>query len=179
MRILLVASALLLGTGSSLADSARGSFLVKVSLNRAAAAGGGCTSTTASAVGGSTLQVSCAPGIAVNVTQAALPAIGRFMPGFRPSRDSLLPDYCRSEISRGDQAARVTCRLDDQRPLSASADTDDGWAVESRLFAVTPDGDAQQTLARLRLKDDEGVLTGIRMASADGHAGPVEMLVSF
>jgi len=102
------------------------------------------------------------------------------MPGYRPARDSLLPDYCRSELSRADRAAGLTCRLDDRRQFAAAGDeADEGWAIESQRYAVNTDDTARQTQARSHLEDDRGTLTSIRLASAAGRSGPVEMLVSF
>ncbi|UUZ65089.1 hypothetical protein LP417_10710 [Polaromonas sp. P1-6] len=170
---------LLLAVASSFAGSASGQFVVKVTVKSADNANSGiCIGTTTSGAGSSSIQVRCSPGIAVSVSQTGVRIPGRFMPGYRPAQDSLLPDYCRSEISRGDQAARITCRLDDQRQLSAGNETDEGWEIESRLYAVNTE-DAQTQTARLRLQEDRGVLTALRLASANGRSGPVEMLVSF
>lgn len=104
------------------------------------------------------------------------------MPSFRPARDTLLPDYCRSEqMGLADQMARTACRLDDdQGPLAyADDEADEGWKVESRLYAVDTEAMPAQALARLRLEDERGTLTALRVAYAEGHFGPVEMLISF
>ncbi len=173
---LVLGVSLLLAAATSFAGSAGGQFDVQITLNDNSKSI--CTSATGSGAGGASVQVSCTANVFVNIAQ------GRFMPGFRPGRDSLLPDYCRNEqMGLASQAARITCRLDDtQRPLAYGDDeTDEGWKVESRLYAV--DGDATatqaQTQARLRLQDNRGTLTALRVAHADGRLGPVEMLVSF
>ena len=168
----LFGASLLLAAAAGFAGTSTGQFAIQITLNNS------CTSATDSGAGGASVQVSCTANVFVNIAQ------GRFMPGFRPGRDSLLPDYCRNEqMGLASQAARITCRLDDaQRPLAYGDDeTDEGWKVESRLYAV--DGDATatqaQTQARLRLQGNRGTLTALRVAHADGRLGPVEMLVSF
>jgi len=106
----------------------------------------------------------------------------RFMPGFRPARDSLLPDYCRNEqMGLGDQMARIAGRLDDAQGALAYADdeADEGWTVESQLYAVDTQARQAQTLAGLHLENQQGTLTALRVAYAEGHFGPVEMLISF
>lgn len=166
--------ALLSLAANSLAGDVSGQFSVQITLNGASTR---CTSSTAS---GSSVQVTCPATVFVNIAQVSAVSSMRFLPGFQPARDSLLPDYCRSEMARGDQVSRLACRLDDQRARTAAAETDnDGWTIERRLYAVNTDGEVQETLARLRLQDDRGTLTGIRLASANGRSGPVEMLVSF
>lgn len=172
-------ASLTLATAMSLAGPATVQFAVRITLNANRSASTEiCTGATISGADSSSLQIHCSPGIAVNVSQTGGLTPGRFMPGYRPARDSLLPDYCRSEISRGDQAARITCRLDDQRQLSAGNETDEGWEIESRLYAVNTEDEATQA-ARLRPQEDRGILTALRLASANGRSGPVEMLVSF
>jgi hypothetical protein len=174
---LVLGVSLLLAAAASFAGSAGGQFAVLITLNKDS--NGTCTSASGSGAGSALVQVQCTANVFVNIAQVNVPQNGRFMPGFSPTRDSLLPDYCRSEISRGDQAARVICRLDDQSPPIASSDGEEGWKIESRLYAVNTDDDAALTQARSRLQEDRGILTAIRVASADGRAGPVEILVSF
>ena len=170
----LFGASLLLAAATGFAGGAGGQFEVQITLN--GNSNNLCTSATGSGAGGASVQVSCTANVFVNIAQ------GRFLPGFRPSRDTLLPDYCRNELmGRADQAARITCRLDDaQRQLADAGDeADDGWKVERQLYAVDTDAAATQTQARLRPQDHRGTLTALRVAHADGHLGPVEMLVSF
>ncbi|MGH6641016.1 MAG: hypothetical protein ACREBY_20720 [Polaromonas sp.] len=171
---LVLGVSLLLAAVTSFAGSAGGQFNVQITLNDNS--NNICTSATGSSAGGASVQVSCTANVFVNIAQ------GRFMPGFRPSRDSLMPDYCRNEqMGLASQAARITCRLDDaQRPLAYGDDeTDEGWKVESRLYAGDTTATQAQTQARLRLQGNRGTLTALRVAHADGRLGPVEMLVSF
>ncbi|OGA99984.1 MAG: hypothetical protein A3E79_10310, partial [Burkholderiales bacterium RIFCSPHIGHO2_12_FULL_61_11] len=136
-----------------------------------------CTSASASGAGSSSVQVQCTANVFV-----AIAPVGRFMPGFRPARDSLLPDYCRNELmGLAGQTARIACRLDDaQGPLAhADDEAEEGWNVESRLYAVANEATPAQTPARLHLQNQQGTLTALRVAYAEGHFGPVEMLISF
>lgn len=165
----------------SFSGTSGGQFGVQINLSGVANA---CTSTTGSGSGGASLQVSCNSNVFVNIVQVRsvnASALGnsRFMPGYRPTRDSLLPDYCRSEASRNDPAPRAACRLDDQRQASADDETDDGWEFESRRYAMGPEAAAMETQARLRFQDVRGTLTAVRVAHAGNQAKSVEMLVSF
>jgi len=130
------------------------------------------------------VQVRCTTDVFVNIEQAtsATPLRNaRFLPGYSPSRDSLLPDYCRNEVSRGDEAARLACHLDDQRQLATAGgdETDEGWRIESWRYAMGTAAGATETQARLRLRDDRGTVTALRLARAGNHSGSIEMLVSF
>ncbi|MFC5520712.1 hypothetical protein [Polaromonas jejuensis] len=179
-RNLVLGVSLLLVAAASFAGSANGQFSVQITLNSAGTSNNdSCVSATSSATGSSSVQVRCSANVFVNIAPVDTLGSVRFLSGFRPARDSLLPDYCRSEISRDDRAASMACRLDDQQALSASNEAGDGWKVESRLYAVNTDGEAAQTQARLRQQDDRGLLTALRIARVDGRSGPVEMLVSF
>ena len=181
---LILGVSLLLAAASSLAGGASGQFGVQITLNNAG--GNSCTSASDSGAASSSVQVRCTTNVFVEIaartttSPSTTTTTSRFMPGYRPARDSLLPDYCRSELSRADRAAGLTCRLDDRRQFAAAGDEgDEGWAFESRLYAVNTEDTALQTQARSRVEDDHGTLTSIRLASADGRSGPVEMLVSF
>lgn len=170
---------LLLVAVASFADTAAGQFAVQITLNNPQNITGNnniCTSATGSGTNSSSVQVRCTTNVYVNLATA------KFLPGYRPARDSLLPDFCRNELlGVSSQAARMTCRLDDARRQLADAgdEADDGWKIESRLYAVDTDAAATQTQARLRLQDERGTLTSLRVAHAGGHSGAIEMLVSF
>jgi len=181
---LILGLSLILAAASSLAGGASGQFGVQITLNNAG--GNSCTSASDSGAVSSSVQVRCTTNVFVEIaartttSPSTTTSTSRFMPGYRPARDSLLPDYCRSELSRADRVSGLTCRLDDQRQFAAAGDEgDEGWAFESRLYAVNTGDTALQTQARSRVEDDHGTLTSIRLASADGRSGPVEMLVSF
>lgn len=179
---LILGFSLMLAATSSFAGGASGQFGVQITLN--SAGGNSCTSASDSGAASSSVQVRCTTNVFVDISQRTTSSTStttsRFMPGYRPARDSLLPDYCRSELSRADRVAGLTCRLDDQRQFAAAGDEgDEGWAFESRLYAVNTGDTALQTQARSRVEDAHGTLTSIRLASADGRSGPVEMLVSF
>ena len=179
---LILGVSLMLAAASSLAGGASGQFGVQITLN--SASGNSCTSASDSGTASSSVQVRCTTNVFVEIaartTTSPSTSTSRFMPGYRPARDSLLPDYCRSELSRADRAAGLVCRLDDRRQVAAAGDEgDEGWAFESRLYAVNTEDTPLQTQARSRVEDDHGTLTSIRLASADGRSGPVEMLVSF
>ena len=175
---LVLGISLLLAAASSLAGSAGGQFEVKVTLTNGSNSNGTCTSATGSAIGSSSIQVRCTANVFVNIAP-----VSSFMPGFRPARDSLLPAYCRNEqMGLADQIARIACRLDDaQAPRTyGETETDDGWKVESQLYAVDTDATQGQSLARLQLQEKQGTLmTALRVEHADGHFGPIEMLISF
>lgn len=160
----------------SYSGTAGGQFGVQIHLNGGANA---CTSASA----GASVQVSCNSNVFVNIVQVRSGnALGnaRFMPGYRPTRDSLLPDYCRNELSRTDPRARFTCRLDDQRQVAtAGEESDDGWEIESRRYALDTEAAEIEKQARLRLQDDRGTVTALHLAHAGNHSGSVEMLVSF
>jgi hypothetical protein len=174
---------LLLACAASIAGTAAGLVAVQITLTDPRNTTGNsnaCTSASAAAAGSTSVQVRCNTDVFVDIAQVGN-ALGnaRFLPGFRPARDSLLPDYCRNEISRGDQAARLACRLDDQRFATAGDEEDDGWEVESRRYAMGPEAAAIETQARLRLQDARGTLTAVRLAHAGNQPRSVEMLVSF
>lgn len=166
--------------------TAGGQFGVQIHLNGGDPAGNACTSATGSGSGGASVQVSCNSNVFVNIAQVrSVSAQGnslsnsRFMPGYRPTRDSLLPDYCRSEASRNDPGPRMACRLDDQRQASAGDEADDGWEFESRRYAMGPEAAEIEKQARLRFQDIRGTLTAVRLAHAGNQPKSIEMLVSF
>jgi hypothetical protein len=171
---------LFLAGASSFSGTAGGQFGVRINLS---GVNNACTSSTNSGSGGASVQVSCNSDVFVNiglVRGGSDLGNSRFMPGYRPTRDSLLPDYCRNELSRNDPGARMTCRLDDQRQASAGDDEeDDGWQFESRRYAMGPEAAAIETQARLRLQDARGTLTAVRLAHAGNQPRSIEMLVSF
>jgi hypothetical protein len=172
---------LLLAAAASFAGTAAGLVAVQITLSdprNTTGNGNACTSASAAVAGSTSVQVRCSTDVFVNIAPNAL-GNARFLPGFRPARDSLLPDYCRNEISRGDQSARLACRLDDQRFATAGDEEDDGWEVESRRYAMGPEAAAVETQARLRVQDARGTLTAVRLAHAGNQPGSVEMLVSF
>lgn len=176
---LVLGVSLVLAAATSFAGGASGQFAVQITLNN-----NSCTSASGSAAGSSSVQVQCSTNVFVAIAPVTPPEVGRFMPSFRPARDTLLPDYCRNEqMGLADQMARTACRLDDaQGPLAyADDEADEGWKIERQLYAVDTHGTASeaQTLAHLRLEDERGTLTALRVAYADGHFGPVEMLISF
>jgi hypothetical protein len=172
-------SLLLAGT-CSFSGTAGGQFGVVINLNGGSPAPNVCTSATGSGGGGASVQVSCNSNVFVNIVQvrSALEN-SRFMPGYRPTRDSLLPDYCRSEASRNDPGPRAACRLDDQRVATAGDEVDDGWEFESRRYAMGPEAAEIEKQARLRFQDVKGTLTAVRLAHAGNHSKSIEMLVSF
>jgi hypothetical protein len=193
-RLALGVSLFLTGV-SSFSGTAVGQFGVRINVN-----GGDnvCTSSSAGSVsGGASVQVSCNTDVFVNIAPVSVAPIGiapvsnaqvsnpntlgnaRFLPGYRPARDSLLPDYCRHEASRADHAARLTCRLGDRGLATAGDEGDDGWEIESRRYAMGPEAAATETHARLRLQDAFGTLTAVRLAQAGNQSKSVEMLVSF
>ncbi len=175
---------LLLAAATSHAGTAAAQFSVQITLTAArntTGNGNACTSATGSGAGSASVQVRCTTDVFVNIAaSASTTPLGnaRFLPGYSPARDSLLPDYCRNEISRGDDAARMACRLDNQRQLATADDeADEGWRIESRRYATgTP---AAETQSRLRLQGDTGTVTALRLAHAGNHSGSIEMLVSF
>ncbi|MEO7886073.1 MAG: hypothetical protein ABIR76_04980 [Polaromonas sp.] len=161
-------------TGAScFSGTAGGQFGVQINLT---GVNNACTSTS----GSSSVQVTCNSNVFVNIVQVRTLGDARFMPGYRPTRDSLLPDYCRNEQSRLDPGARFTCRLDDQRQVAmAGEEIDDGWEIENRRYALDPEAAEMEKQARIRLQDDRGTVTALHLAYAGKHAGSVEMLVSF
>lgn len=170
----------------SFSGTAGGQFGVQIHLNggdpAASAGASACTSATGSGGAGASVQVSCNSNVFVNIVQIRnTSALGnsRFMPGYRPTRDSLLPDYCRSEASRNDPGPRMACRLDDQRQASAGDEGDDGWEFESRRYAMGPEAAEIEKQARLRFQDVRGTLTAVRLAQAGNQSKSIEMLVSF
>jgi hypothetical protein len=178
-------ASLLLVAAASLAGTAGGQFSVQITLtdpSNTTGNGNACISASGAGAGGSSVQVRCNTNVFVSIAPVGnANALGnaRFQPGFRPTRDSLLPDYCRNEISRGDQAARTACRLDDQRVATVGDEVDDGWEFESRRYAMGAEAAEIETQARLRFQDVRGTLTAVRLAHAGNQAKSIEMLVSF
>lgn len=181
---------LLLAASASFAGAASGLVSVQITLTDPRNTTGnsnGCTSASGAGTGGTSVQVRCNTDVFVNiapvtVAQIANPsALGnaRFLQGYRPARDSLLPDYCRNEASRADHVARLTCRLGDRGFATAGDEGDDGWEVENRRYAMGPEAAAIETQARLRLQDALGTVTAVRLAHAGNQPKSVEMLVSF
>lgn len=171
---LLACASMLLAASGSFGGSASGQFTVRVAL-----ASAGSTSCTSSTAASTSVSVVCQSNVFVRITPVGPREIGRFMPGFQPTRDTLLPDFCRSEISRANRAASASCRLDDPRSQSAGAEAEEGWEVERQLYAVNPGDETAPTQARRHLQDDRGILTALRIASVNGRSAPIEMLVSF
>lgn len=166
--------ALLLAATSAMPGSASGAFSVAIRLNAptGGAVGDVCVSGTGVSTQGSSVQVRCSDDVFVDITQ------GRFMPSFQPSRDTLLPDFCRSEQAGVSHRLmhRAACRLDeDERQAGLPDEESDGWQIGDSLFAMDPE--AQEQLAQVRSRDDRGTLTALLIAN--GSAGMVEMLVSF
>lgn len=176
---------LLLSAAASFAGTAAGQFSVQITLTNpgnTTGNGNACTSASGAGAGAGSVQVLCNTNVFVSIAPVGnANALGnaRFLPGFRPTRDSLLPDYCRSEMSRNDPAPRTACRLDDQRQASAGDEADDGWEFESRRYAMGPEAAEIETQARLRFQDVRGTLTAVRLAHAGNQAKSIEMLVSF
>lgn len=191
LRKLTFGAFLLLAAATSFAGTATGQISVQITLTdprNVSANNNACTSATDAGVSSTSVQVRCNTDIFVNIAQVSRVTVAqpantlgnaRFLPGYRPARDSLLPDYCRNEASRADHAARLACRLDDRRLATVGDETDDGWEVESRRYAMGPEASAIETQARLRLQDAWGTLTAVRLAHADNQSRSVEMLVSF
>ncbi len=182
---LAIGASLLLAAATSFAGTVAGQFTVQITLTDPRNTTGNdniCTSASGAATGSTSVQVRCNTDVFVNIAPVSKPsALGnaRFLPGYRPARDSLLPDYCRNEASRADQAARLTCRLGDRGLATAGDEGDDGWEVESRRYAMGPEAAAIETQARLRFQDALGTLTAVRLAHASNQPKSVEMLVSF
>jgi len=180
----------LLMAAASLAGTAAGQFSVQITLiNPQNTTGNGntCTSASGAGTGSTSVQVRCNTDVFVNIAPVNIAQVSnsntlgnaRFLPGYRPARDSLLPDYCRNEASPVDRAARLTCRLGDRGLATAGDEDDDGWEVENRRYAMGPEAAAIETQARLRLQDAWGTLTAVRLAHAGNQPRSVEMLVSF
>jgi len=173
---------LLLMAAASLAGTAAGQFSVQITLvnpSNTTGNGNACISASGAGAGGSSVQVRCNTNVFVSIAPVNPLGNARFQPGFRPTRDSLLPDYCRSELSRNDPGSRMACRLDDQRQASAGDEADDGWEFESRRYAMGPEAAEMEKQARLRFQDVQGTLTAVRLAHAGNHSKSIEMLVSF
>jgi len=175
--------ALLLAAAASFAGTAAGQFSVQITLTdprNTTGNGNACISASGAGAGGSSVQVRCNTDVFVSIAPVGN-TLGnsRFMPGYRPTRDSLLPDYCRSEATRNDPGPRMACRLDDQRQASAGDEADDGWEFESRRYAMGPEAAEIEKQARLRFQDVKGTLTAIRLAHAGNQPKSIEMLVSF
>jgi hypothetical protein len=181
---------LMLAAAASFAGAASGLVSVQITLTDPRNTTGNdnaCTSASGAGTGSTSVQVRCNTDVFVNIAPVSIAQISnssalgnaRFLPGYRPARDSLLPDYCRNEASRADQTARLTCRLGDRGLATAGDEGDDGWEVESRRYAMGPEAAAIETQARLRLQDAWGTLTAVRLAHAGNEPRSVEMLVSF
>lgn len=171
-RLVLGVSLLLLAA-SSFAGSASGQFSVQITLNNPRDTTGSnvCVSATGTGANNGSVQVRCSNDVFVDIAQV------RYMPTFRPNRDTLLPDFCRNEQTGMSQrlTTRTVCRLDDDQRFSGSGEDGEGWQLGDSLFAMDSEAEAKQQQARLH--DDRGTLTSLRIAS--GSAGLVEMLVSF
>src|SRR2546426_3251641 len=104
--------ALLLAATPSSAGGAAGQFGVQITLNGGA---NSCTSASSSGTASSSVQVQCNANVFVSIAPVVNPQSNlRFVLGFRPGRDSLLPDYCRSEqTGLAGQMARVVCGIGD------------------------------------------------------------------
>src|SRR5665647_988974 len=89
---LVLGVSLLLAAATSFAGGASGQFAVQITLNSNSNSNNSCTSASASGAGSASVQVQCTANVFVDIAQD-----NRFMPSFRPARDSLLPDYCRNE----------------------------------------------------------------------------------
>lgn len=192
---LALGASLLLMAAASLAGTAAGQFSVQITLTDPRNTTGNdniCTSASGAGTGSTSVQVRCNTDVFVNIAPISIAPVtnaqvsnpnvlgnARFLPGYRPARDSLLPDYCRHEASRADHAARLTCRLGDRGLATAGDEGDDGWEIESRRYAMGPEAAATETHARLRLQDAFGTLTAVRLAHAGNQSKSVEMLVSF
>lgn len=182
---LALGASLLLAAAASFAGTAAGQFAVQITLTDPRNTTGNanvCTSASGAGAGNTSVQVRCNTDVFVNIAPVSKPDVlgnARFLPGYRPARDSLLPDYCRSEASRADHAARRNCRLDDRGLATAGDEQDDGWEFENRRYAIGPEAAAIETQARLRLQDAWGTLTAVRLAHAGNQPRSVEMLVSF
>jgi hypothetical protein len=177
------AALLLLPAAASFAGAATGLVSVQITLTDPRNTTGNnnaCTSASGSSAGSASVRVRCNTDVFVNIAQVNLLGNARFLTGYRPARDSLLPDYCRNEMARGNQAARFTCRLDDSGQLATAGDeADDGWEVENRRYAMGPEAAAVEKQARLRLQDEHGTLTALRLVHAGHQSRSIEMLVSF
>jgi hypothetical protein len=177
---------LLLAAAATSAGTAVGQFNVKVTLNPSSSTSNGniCTSASGSGVSSSSVQVQCTTNVFVNIARVKATETGQFITSFRPARDSLFPDFCRNEqIAFAGQPEPIACRIDDLPGQIADADVEEGggWSIEGRLYAVNANATSgqAQTLARLKLGNNQGTLTALRVDHADGRSGAVEMLVSF
>ncbi len=192
---LALGASLLLAAAASFAGTAAGQFTVQITLTDPRNTTGNnnvCTSASGAGAGSSSVQVRCNTDVFVNIAPVSIAPVSiaqvsnpnalgnaRFLPGYRPARDSLLPDYCRNEASPVDHAARLTCRLGDRGLATAGDEDDDGWEVENRRYAMGPEAAAIETQARLRLQDAWGTLTAVRLAHAGNQPRTAEILVSF
>jgi hypothetical protein len=162
--------ALLTAAIAGFAGSASEQFAVQITLNGAGSNNGSCTGRTSSV----SLQVSCT----TNVISGVVP--GSFMPGFRPARDALLPEYCRNELARDNQMARVTCRLSESGLLANGTDPDgEGWQIEDRLYTTNEADTPAEQQACLRDFVPRDALTALNLSRAKERPQWPEMLVSF
>jgi hypothetical protein len=165
LKPLTLSAALLSAATAGFAGAPAGQFGVQINLTSA----GSCTGSSSQV----SLQVSCT----TNVIAAMVP--GPFMPGFRPGLD-LLPDYCRNELARDNQVARVTCQLIDSGLLANGRDPEgQGWQIEDRLYASNQDDAPAEQQACLRIFYTRSALTELPLFSARGRPQWPEMLVSF
>ncbi|AEG94599.1 hypothetical protein [Ramlibacter tataouinensis] len=174
-------AAIILGLAASAAaaGSAGAQFGVMITLSRPGAGSNVCVSGTAASGGGTSVQVRCDGNVFVDISPVQPARTPEFMPAFRPARDTLLPDYCRTEqagVSR-QLAPSINCRLDDQA-FSVGEAEQDGWRFGDQLFATNDEG-VDQHLARMRRRDDRGTLTALRIIGAEQGRRAVELLVSF
>lgn len=137
---------------------------------------GNCVSSSSSGSASASVRVLCSTGVFVDISRSAT-RVTQLISGFNTSPDSPVPDNCRNESPRGDAGA---CRLGDQRLFSgAGDDSHDGWQIENQRYAVNVDANVMEASTRSRVREDRGILTALRVPTANDPSGSLEMLVSF
>ena len=164
--------------GSVSAGTASSVFAVQVTLSSASS----CTSASSTGAASSSVQVQCNSNIFVRIDPLNGFGDGRFVTGFSPVRDTLLPDNCRNE--RGGlagQPAGQACGTgsDDASAVQGDLDDNGGWGMEGRLYSINADAASRPVRARLRLRNSEGTVTALRVDRTASQHDTVELLVSF
>ena len=110
---------LLVAAAYALAGGASEQFSVNITLNTGPGNATSCVSASTSGLSSASVQVRCSSNVFVAIAPATAARTLQLASSFQTSKDSLPPELCPDEPSRGDMAGGSACRSGDTGMVTA------------------------------------------------------------